>query len=448
MKKKNIIFFLILFFLNNCSFDNKTGIWDGKKDEDKRVADLEIDNNKIVNVEKVYSSQLTYSKEIKIEKNIVLSKAKNNISWNSPSLNTQNFLGNIYLSGIDNIFLKKSFGKNKFKTTNPSTTLLAYKNNLIFSDDVGNIFNINEYGKINWQVNIYKKLYKKLFKKLTFSIDKKNIYISDNIGFIYSLNLNTGKLLWIKNHATPLKSNIKIFNNKIFLIDQENRIICLKKKDGKKIWDLISVTPFIKSQRPLSLALSPKGDLYALNSSGDLYKINSDNGQTFWLLNTSGSALKHSTDFFESTDLVISDGNIFFSTGSVTFSHNLDLGTLNWEDNVSSIDTPIIDGKHLFLVTSNGYLVILNKNNGKILSSTNILKILKDKNRETRITGFVMGSGKIYSVTLNGYLIVSSATTGKVENFKKIGSTITLPPIIINNKLFLITNNSKIFGFS
>ena len=47
------------------------------------------------------------------------------------------------------------------------------------------------------------------------------------------------------------------------------------------------------------------------------------------------------------------------------------------------------------------------------------LKVLKKKNRETKITGFIMGSGKIYSVTSNGYLIVSSAISGKVENFKK-----------------------------
>ena len=59
-----------------------------------------------------------------------------------------------------------------------------------------------------------------------------------------------------------------------------------------------------------------------------------------------------------------------------------------------------------------------------------------------------MGSGKIYSVTINGYLIVSSATSGKLESFRKIGDPITSSPIIINNKLFILTNNSKIIGLS
>ena len=92
--------------------------------------------------------------------------------------------------------------------------------------------------------------------------------------------------------------------------------------------------------------------------------------------------------------------------------------------------------------------MILDKNTGKIISSNNILKILKKRNQKTKITGFIMGSGKLYSVTLNGNLIVSSATSGKAEYFKKIGDPIISSPIISNGKLYILTENSRIFGFN
>ena len=38
------LFFLILFLLNNCSFDKKSGIWTGYEDEIERVAKLEVEN--------------------------------------------------------------------------------------------------------------------------------------------------------------------------------------------------------------------------------------------------------------------------------------------------------------------------------------------------------------------------------------------------------------------
>ena len=448
INKKNLIFFLIFILLNNCSFDNKTGIWGDSEKEKRKISELEKKQKQILDVEKIYSSDKIYLKEVPLTKNISLSKPKKNLSWKMSSLNHQNFLGNIYLSGIDNIFLKKKIGKDKFSESKVITSLLVIKNNIILSDDTGTIFNINQSGKINWKKNIYKKIYKKIYKNLVFSIYKDNIYIADNIGFIYVISLDTGKLLWIKNYNIPLRSNIKIFDNKIYLIDQDNRILCLNIKDGTKIWDILSISSFIKSQNLLSLAVSKKGDLVAITSSSDLYKVEANSGNFSWVSNTFASMLADATDFFKSSQVVITDDEVIISAGPSIFSYNLNIGSITWENELSSIGTPIIDGENIFFVTENGYFVIMNRDTGKIISSTNILKILKKKKQKTKITGFIMGSSKVYSVTLNGYLIVSSAISGKVENFKKIGNPIISAPIISNGKLYILTKNSRIIGFN
>ena len=446
-KKKNLIFFLIFILLVNCSFDNKTGIWSGSKKEKRRISELEKEQKQTKVVDYIYSSKSVYSKEISLTKKISISNPRKNLSWRMSSLNQQNFLGNIYLSGIDNIFLKKKIGKNKFPISKIISSPLVFENNIIFSDNNGTIFNINQNGEINWKKNIYKKIYKKVYKNLVFSIYQNNIYVADNIGFIYSIGLNNGKLVWIKNHGIPIKSNIKIYKNKIFLINQDNRILCFNTKNGSKIWDIRSVPSFIKLQNFLSSAISKQGDVIAINSSGDLFKVNANNGKIDWSLNTLESTLAHATDFFKSSEIVIIDDNIIVSSKSSLFSYNLNTGYTNWKQEVSSIGAPIIDGKNIFILTDNGYFVIMDKDTGIIISSTNILKILKKKKQETKITGFIMGSGKIYSVTSNGYLIVSSPVSGKVEYFKKIGDPITSAPIINNGKLYILTKNSRIYGF-
>ena len=446
-KKKNLIFFLIFILLVNCSFDNKTGIWSGSKKEKRRISELEKEQKQTKVVDYIYSSKSVYSKEISLTKKISISNPRKNLSWKMSSLNQQNFLGNIYLSGIDNIFLKKKIGKNKFPISKIISSPLVFENNIIFSDNNGTIFNINQNGEINWKKNIYKKIYKKVYKNLVFSIYQNNIYVADNIGFIYSIGLNNGKLVWIKNHGIPIKSNIKIYKNKIFLINQDNRILCFNTENGSKIWDIRSVPSFIKLQNFLSSAISKQGDVIAINSSGDLFKVNANNGKIDWSLNTLESTLAHATDFFKSSEIVIVDENIFFSSKSTIFSYDLNTGQINWKQEVSSIGAPIIDGKNIFILTDNGYFVIIDKDTGIIISSTNILKILKKKKQETKITGFIMGSGKIYSVTSNGYLIVSSPVSGKVEYFKKIGDPVTSAPIINNGKLYILTKNSRIYGF-
>ena len=445
-KKKNLIILLIFVLLNNCSFDDKTGIWSGSKKEKKRISQLKKEQSKIIDVASIYSSDDIYSKEIALVQNISLSKPEKNLSWEMSSLNHQNFLGNIYLSGIDNIFLKKKIGKNKFSISKITASPLIHENNIIFSDNMGTIFSIDGGGNMNWKKNIYKKIYKKIYKNLNFSIYQNNIYVIDNVGFIYAISLNSGKLVWIKNHGIPLKSNVKIFDNKIFLINQDNRLLCLNTKDGSKIWDILSVSSFIKSENFLSIAVTKQGDVIVINSSGDLLKVKGSNGNLYWAINISSSMLADATDFFKSSEIVINNDDLIFSAGSSIFSYRLNDGTRNWEQELSSIGAPIIDGKNIFFVTENGYFVIMTKDTGKIISSNNILKILKRKKQATKITGFIMGSGKIYSVTLNGYLIVSSAVSGKVEFFRNIGDLIVSAPIINNGKLYILTKNYRIFG--
>ena len=125
------------------------------------------------------------------------------------------------------------------------------------------------------------------------------------------------------------------------------------------------------------------------------------NGNVYWSLNTLGTLFADDTDFFRSSDVVIADDDIIFSTRQAIFSYNLNNGYKNWMKNVSSVATPIVDGKNIFFVTEYGYFVIINIDTGEIIFSTNILKILKKRKQSTKITGFIMGSGKIYSVTLN-----------------------------------------------
>ena len=442
------IIIIFVFLLTGCSFDSKTGIWDGLENDEKRARRIENEQNRTVEIVQIYTSQNIFSEEIEPNQSITLSKPVQNLSWDTANLNTQNTTGNIFLAGISNNFLKKKIGKNKFLNTNEYSPPLYFKNNIIFSDDVGNIFNINSKGKINWKVNIYKKTFKKVYKNLSFSVYKNKIYVADNIGFVYSLNPETGKVIWLKSLGIPIKSKIKVSENKIFLINQDNKIFCLDSENGNKIWDLRTISSFIKSQNFLGMAISKDGDVLALTSAGDLVKIKSTNGRVYWSLNAAGSMHGNESDFFQSSDVVISDDTIFLSTLNSTLSLSVKNGYFNWEQKIGSTNNPIIDGKNIFLVTNNGFFVNLDKKTGKIIWSVNLLKKLKKRKQETSVVGFVLGSGRIYATTLNGFLIVCSATTGKIEFSKKIGTKIIAAPIIANNSLFVLTEKSKILGFN
>ena len=445
---KFFIGLIIFFFLNGCSFDSKTGIWDGSKEEKKRLSSIENEQKSLLGSENIYSSKIIYYDEIIPTKAIILTQPKKNLNWKMANLNEQNFKGNIYSTGIKNNFLKKKIGKKKFSSSNLMTQPLIDNNYIFLADDTGTIFNISKKGKIVWKKNIYKKIFKKVYKNLSLSIYKNSLFVSDNIGFIYSIDIETGKILWLKNHGIPIKSKIKLFDNKIYLINQDNRIICLDSSSGTKIWDVRTVSSFIKSQNFLALAISKNGDLFTLNSSGDLFKLSTETGNLFWSLNVTPSLFAHDKDFFESSDIVVEDGNIYFSTTSSLFSYSSHNGYLNWQVDINSTSTPIIDGNNIFIISDNGFFANVNKITGKKEWLVDILKILKKKKRDTNISGFILGSGKIFATTSNGYLISSSASTGKTESFIKIGDVINTSPIISNGSLYLLTEKSRLLAFN
>ena len=90
---------------------------------------------------------------------------------------------------------------------------------MIFFDNKGSIIKYDKNQKVLWKTNHYTKSEKKLRPKLSFALDGENLLIIDNIAKYYSVNINTGKLNWLKNNTYPFNSEIKKIKKKFFVVD-------------------------------------------------------------------------------------------------------------------------------------------------------------------------------------------------------------------------------------
>ena len=79
------------------------------------------------------------------------------------------------MQGINSFVLKKKIGKDKFSGSKKITSLLVSKNNIIFSDDRGTIYYVNENTKIKADKVEIDLLYKKLKISMINKKDKVNI---------------------------------------------------------------------------------------------------------------------------------------------------------------------------------------------------------------------------------------------------------------------------------
>ena len=65
-----------------------------------------------------------------------------------------------------------------------------------------------------------------------------------------------------------------------------------------------------------------------------------------------------------------------------------------------------------------------------------------------KASGFILASDLIYITTSNGNLIICFARTGKKKYIKKIAKSFNTGPIVSNRKLYLLSNDTKLFIFN
>ncbi len=426
-----IILFLLSILISGCSLNKNSKFWTNSKNitEEKNIEFKEIfQKDKKINKE--------FNPNIKIK---LTSKSKNN-SLDNLLNNTGrlNFNGNLKKSSRYN-FSKIDY----FSQYQPEITF--FKKNLIFFDNKGSILQFNEKSKLIWKKNYYSKSEKKLKPILQFTHNEKYLVVVDNIAKYYLLDIETGELIWSKTNLAPFNSQIKIYEDKFFVIDLSNTLRCFSLKDGKELWKLKTENSLIRSQKKLSLVIV-NNQIFFINSLGDLSAVDINNGSLLWQLPTQSSKIYESSFSLQTSDIISDKKTLFFSNNkNQFFSVDINTGSFNWENKINSNLRSILIKDYLITVSLEGLLLIIEKKTGNIVRATDIFKNYNEKKRNfIKPTGFLVGLKNIYVSTNIGRLLVVDIETGKTNSILKIDSEKISKPFVKDNNLFLIKDNSII----
>ena len=425
---KILLFILISFFLVNCSLNKNSRLWNEK----------EKDLNENKNLTKIFVEEKKESSELNPLIKLDLSKNQQN---NKTVDNLNNF-GSLKYNGSLNKIANFKFAKfNNFSQFDFEPLIL--KDGLIFFDKKGNILRFNDNQKIVWKKNYYSKTEKKLNPKLLFSMKDKNLIVVDNIAKIFSVNSTSGDLIWSKKSDYPFNSQIKIYKDRFFVVDYKNILRCFYLKDGSECWNVQTEDSFTISNSKYSLIIV--SDLVIFNNSvGDITAVDILSGLIKWQLPTQKSSIINETYNFNYSRLV-SDGNsIYFSNNkNQFFSVDLNTGTSNWINEVSSILTPVIIDNYIFTVSEDGYLFTIQKKQGNIIRINDLYKNYDLKKRKKlKPIGFLVGQNNLYLTNSDGSLIVVKLISGNILKIEKVSRDLISKPYIYNGELFIVKNGS------
>ncbi len=435
---------IILFLFNNCSFDNKTGIWKNEKEDLNKESSLFKDFKTISVFKDSFNEIIILDEKTKIK----ISTPINNSEWKDIFYSFNNNSNNFQ---YDNKNLISTRSK-KLSRSTTNDNILFSNDRLITSDENGNIiiFSVQENKIIN-KFNFYKKKFKNIRKKINLIIEKNIIYASDNIGYLYALNQKTGKLIWAKNYKVPFRSNLKIIDNKLITSSQNNDLYFFNKRNGDLIKFIPTEETVIKNQFINNISVTEEKNLLFLNTYGSLYSIDMRTMKIIWFINLNQSPDINPSNLFTSNEIVNSNNKILVSSNDRFFIIDKNTGSITGRFSFSPLIRPIINQNYVFLITKNNFLISLDLNTNQILYSSDIdnqiSNFLNIKKKKTVIKSFMLINNEIFIFLKNSF-ILNFQSNGIIKSVKKLPAKLNSFPILIDKFIYFLNNKNKLITVS
>ena len=458
MKRLFLIFGV--FIIVSCSLDNKTGIW-------KDASSISVDNKITKSIstnpqskryEEIFTKNQTFDKEkepvnfsnIKINSPLVVK------NWPEQYISPFNNISNFSYSS-KKILLSKSSKLRKISKNNAyfsNKKIIFYKNNLISYDHKGTIYIYSpSLKKKIFEYNFYKKNFKNFEKEINLIINNNILFASDNLGYMYAININNKDIVWAKNYGIPFRSNLKFANNQIFLANQDNVIYSVNSNTGEKNWEFATSLTFLKSDFENNFALDLVNNvLFFLNTSGELYSIDYITQKIKWVLNFKNASLNSDTQLFLSQPIVIKNNILIITTEKAILSYDTFSGLRNWIFSAESAFKPIITSEHTYSILKNNLLVCLDNLSGSIIWSKNIFNNIDNKKIKKNfksIIDFKIVNNIINIYSNNGHLVSVDPNRGSIISSDRISRRgISSEIFFLDNKMLFVDNNNRLLKFN
>jgi outer membrane protein assembly factor BamB len=283
------------------------------------------------------------------------------------------------------------------------------------------------------------------------SFDSGRVYVTTGVGEVAALEADTGNQIWKVKPAGPLRGSPTISFNAVYVMTQNNELHALNAADGKVLWNesgSLGQTGVFGVAAPAA----GQGTVIAGYSTGELVAYRYENGRTLWsdaLARTSISTQVGTLTDVDA-DPIIDRGRVFaLGQGGRMAAYELVSGQRIWELNLAGISTPSVAGDWVFTLTDDAKLLCIARTSGKVRWMTQLMRYKNEKKRKNPVfwTGPVLAGNRLWIANSEGQLATASVADGSVSTFTKLGSSVSLAPVVANGVLYVLDDGGKITAF-
>lgn len=291
-----------------------------------------------------------------------------------------------------------------------------------------------EDGTINWAT--------KIDEKILSGPTVKNDYliVTTNRSKVMVLDRKNGKPIWqtqLSNDA--LAKPVIAHNEKLLVKTIDGKLLCYKLQNGEKLWETMHGAPNVILKASSSPVIVDNVALVGF-ADGRLDAIDLNTGNIIW---QHGVAFARGTSDIEKlvdidADPVISGKIAYLGTyQGFVGAMSLENGQFLWKKPASTYKNISIDNENLYLTDSSDIVWAYGRYNG-------LVKWKQDSFKARGLTSPIIMGNKLVIADTTGYVHVLSKITGEVLSRGRIGGSITANPVIDSSKIYVQTSNGEL----
>jgi len=287
------------------------------------------------------------------------------------------------------------------------------------------------------------------------------LYVTSGFRLAGALDAATGEVLWEKTFDTPVRAAPAVNGNVVVFTDVDNQMTALNKDTGEPAWTyqaLVEPARILRTTAPAvyeNLFIAPF-------SSGELVGIDANSGQQIWTQTLAQSSRTNALS--EIRDIsgrpLISNGLVFAASHSGVFAAmDAKSGQRRWSVMADSTNAPWAAGDVVYLSTLQSELMAANATSGQVYWLVDLNQGRKKTKKgflglgnEKKVknlpvwTGPVLASNRLIMVNSEGEMVAFDPKTGARKDMLKLGDAAYLSPIVVGDKLFVLTDKAKLIA--
>jgi outer membrane protein assembly factor BamB len=378
------------------------------------------------------------------DKPVVLPPARSNEAWSQPGGAPNNAPGHLALAGAIKQGWSADAGTGSSSTGRLTASPIVYDGRVYTLDAAATVSSFaTGGGGAQWRVTLVPEGEKaREGSGGGLAADSGRVYAVSGFGVVAALDPKSGKKLWEKNLATPVRAAPTAAGDRLFVVTKEGRFFCLAGADGSELWAVRGLPQ--TASRITATSPAVDGDIVVVPyPSGEIVALKVSDGTAVWTESLARTRTTSQLTALSDAARPAIDGGTVFAVGHAgrMVATQQRTGERLWSLNVPGTQTPWVAGENVFVVDTSGQLLAIGRRDGKIVWTVQL------PGGETW-SGPTLAGDRLWLASGKGKLVGVEAVTGKIATQQDLGHSVHIAPVVAQGKMYILTDTARLIALN